>query len=168
MNSYAGVFNHIIDSVTKIFELLINMQPYDVMAWTLLAVVVYTLHGWHKNPRNRFNLADLVCEKGELSSSKFLKTGSWVIMSYGFILLSRQAPESLVAYAPLYGGIWVSARALEKWQQTNNVNVGSTHADTSTHSESYNQTKNDTTITSITLTKTEVDKKKEDTYVEHP
>jgi hypothetical protein len=168
MNTTDGVLNNVINSVTRILEIILALHPYDVLAWTLLIFTVYLMHAWHKDPRNHFNVADLICENGRLSSSKFIKTGSWIIMSYGFILLSKNDPNSLVAYAPLYGGVWVSARVLEKWQQNNNINVSSTQSNTHNVSDMTSNTTSNNTNTNITLTKFEVEDKKQNTYVEHP
>jgi hypothetical protein len=111
-----------------------QLNPYDVLAWALVLTVIFVFWKWHLNPNNKFDLMDLVCEQDKLSSSKFMRTGSWAVMSYGFYLLAKTSPESLVGYAPLYGGIWVSARALDKFQQNNTVNLSGATTHTTTES----------------------------------
>jgi hypothetical protein len=162
MNTSPDLLTNVVNSLSHIIDVMLGMQPYDILAWALLISVVVVLHKWHEDPSSGFNLTDLLCENGKLDSSKFTRTGSWFVMSYGFYLLAKTSPESLIAYAPLYGGIWVSAQALDKWQQNNNVNIGSTHADTQTNT----QTNTQTTTTSITLTEQQKDKMKQDTYIE--
>lgn len=129
-------------------ELLETLEPYDVLAWAVLLSCLVIFWRWHLNPENQFDLSDLICENGILSSTKFMRLGSWAVMSYGFYLLAKTSPDALVGYAPLYGGIWVSARALEKWQQTNDVSL----------------TRNETVVQ--TLTRQEIDQKKQSTYIE--
>lgn len=153
MNHTEDIINNLITSSYRLIEIAMGMQPYDVLAWTLLISVIVILKKWHEDPSSAFNIADLLCENGKLDSTKATRTGSWFVMSYGFYLLSKTSPETLIAYAPLYGGIWVSAKALDKWQQTNSVNVSATHADTTT--------------TNITLTESQKDQMKQDTYEEH-
>lgn len=155
MTTSPDILPSIINAMSHAVDVMLGMQPYDILAWTLLISVVFVLHKWHEDPSSGFNLTDLLCEDGKLDSTKATRTGSWFVMSYGFYLLAKTSPDSLVAYAPLYGGIWVSAKALDKWQQNNNVNVSSTHTDTQT------------TTTNITLTEQQKDKMKQDTYVEH-
>lgn len=140
------------------FDFICSIKPYDFLAWAFIISMVVIFWKWHLNKDNKFDLSDLICVDGELSSSKFMRTGSWAIMSYGFYLLAKTSPESLVAYAPLYGGIWVSARALDKWQQTNSVNVASTHTDT--------QLTENKTITNITLTDSQKEDMKQGFYGE--
>lgn len=111
----------------NILECVTSIQPYDFLIWAVILSAIFIFWKWHLNPENQFDVMDLVCEEGKLSSTKFMRTGSWVVMSYGFYLLSKTSPESLVGYAPLYGGIWVSARALDKWQQNNNIDLSSSH-----------------------------------------
>lgn len=154
MTTMPDVLDTFINSFSKLAEIILSMHPADILAWITLIAVVVVLRKWHEDPNTSFDLSDLLCENGKLDSSKFLRTGSWFVMSYGFYLLSNKSPENLVAYAPLYGGIWVSAKALDKWQQNNNVNIGSTHSDT------------ETTTTNITLTEEQRDKMKQDTYEE--
>lgn len=72
---------------------------------------------WHLDRKNKFNLLDLVCTDGRLNDKKAVRFGSWVVMTIGFYTLAMHHPEQLVAYAPLYGGLWVSAAALDKWQR---------------------------------------------------
>jgi hypothetical protein len=141
-------------------ELLCTIKPYDFLAWAFILSAVIIFWKWHLNQNNHFNVMDLVCEDGKLSSSKFMRTGSWAVMSYGFYLLAKQSPENLVGYAPLYGGIWVSARALDKWQQTNNVNLSSTH--TETYSESHST--EEKVLTNITLTPEQKEQLKQACY----
>lgn len=137
-------------------NLLSQLNPHDVLIWSIVLSAILIFWKWHLSEENQFNLMDLVCQNGKLSSSKFMRTGSWAVMSYGFYLLAKSSPESLVAYAPLYGGIWVSARALDKWQQTNNVNVSDTHTETVT-------TENKT-LTNITLTDSQKEELKQGFY----
>ena len=154
MNATPDALNHVIDSVTRLLSIAMGMQPYDVLAWAMMVAVVVIMKRWHEDKANGFNLSDLLCTNGIIDSSKFTRTGSWVVMSYGFYLLAKTSPESLVAYAPLYGGIWVSAKALDKWQQTNNVSI-----------ESKKEVEEKTT-TNITYTEEQKDQMKQDTYVE--
>lgn len=117
-----------------------SIKPYDALAWIIILSAAIIFWRWHLDKNNQFNLADLVCENGKLDANKFLKTGSWLVMSYGFYLLSKESPQNLVAYAPLYGGIWVSAEALSKWQQNNSVSIGSTNNQTRTITENISLT----------------------------
>lgn len=135
-----------------------NVAPYDFLLWVLVFSCIIIFWRWNLDKHNSFNLMDLVCDHGKLSSGKFMRAGSWAVMSYGFYLLAKTSPENLVAYAPLYGGIWVSARALDRWQQTNTVGVTAA----STHTETLNHTINE----NITYTAEQVDKIKENHYSE--
>lgn len=140
----------------NLIEFFSTVKPYDVLAWIVLVSSVIIFWRWHLNKDNEFNIADLICENGKLSSTKFMRTGSWAVMSYGFYLLAKASPESLVGYAPLYGGIWVSARALDKWQQTNTVNLAATQIDTTEHK----------TLTNITLSEDQKEELKQGFYTE--
>ena len=96
-----------------------HLNPYDFLAWAVIITVVVIFWRWHLNPHNRFNLMDLFCDDGKVSSGKFMRTGSWVVMSYGFYVISNQSPDLLVAYSTLYGCLWVSARAVDIFQKNN-------------------------------------------------
>ena len=85
-------------------------------------------------------------------------------MSYGFYLLSQNSPESLVGYAPLYGGVWVSARVFDKWQQNNNVNVSANHTDTETTTTSTSIEQK--ILAEIGLSDEQVDKIKASVYTD--
>jgi hypothetical protein len=141
-------------------DFICTIKPYDFLAWACILSGVFIFWRWHLSKDNNFDLMDLICEQGKLSSGKFMRVGSWAVMSYGFYLLAKTSPESLVGYAPLYGGIWVSARALDKWQQTNHVNLDAS-------SKEVHETKEET-ITHVFLTNEQVEAKKSDFYSEGP
>ena len=94
--------------------------PVSLDDYIYLAVAISTLAvfwRWHVNPENHFNVMDLVCTDGAVNDKKFMRFGSWVVMTLGFYTLSMHHPKELVWYAPLYGSLWVGAAALDKWQR---------------------------------------------------
>ena len=141
-------------------DFITSIKPYDFLVWCVILSGVFIFWQWHLSKDNQFDISDLVCVDGKLSSSKFMRTGSWIVMSYGFYLLAKTSPESLVGYAPLYGGLWVAARALDKFQQTNNVDLSSSH----NYSESHVDEKR--VLTNITLTEAQKDELKQGFYSE--
>lgn len=86
-----------------------------LLFYALLLGVGLTLVKWHLS-RNNFSLLDLVCTDGKLNDKKFIRTGSWVVMTYGFYVLIEDGKD-LVAYGGLYGALWVGNAALDKYQR---------------------------------------------------
>ena len=88
----------------------------DVILWVVILLVAVSLIRWHLNPRNGFNLADLICTDKKLNDKKFMRTGAFVVMTYGFYSLVEDG-KLTEAYATLYGMLWVGNAALDKWQR---------------------------------------------------
>lgn len=149
-----------------VLEFLLSIKPYDFLAWTVIISAIVIFWTWHFNRKNKFDISDLVCENGKLSSSKFMRTGSWAVMSYGFYLLAKTSPESLVGYAPLYGGIWVTARALDKFQQVNNLSLTASDVKSDSTTHAYSESTESKTLTNITLTDDQKDQLKQGFYSE--
>jgi hypothetical protein len=91
---------------------------FDDYLYPLVAIFSFlVLLKWHLAKDNTLSLLDLVCTDGKLNDRKVARMGSWIVMSLGFYTLSVHSPEQLNAYAPLYGALWVSSAAIDKWQR---------------------------------------------------
>lgn len=101
----------------EIWTFVRGINPSDFFIWSVIFTFLFVFWRWHLGKNNKFNLMDLFCDDGKVSSGKFLRTGSWIIMSYGFYVVSNKSPELLVAYSALYGALWVSARAVDVYQK---------------------------------------------------
>lgn len=96
----------------------------DYLFVLVAAICLAILIKWHLDEHNRLSLLDLVCTDGKLNDKKFVRFGSWVVMTLGFYTLAMHHPAYLETYAPLYGALWVGSAALDKWQrqkETENV-----------------------------------------------
>lgn len=96
-------------------QLTASMLQQDVLLWLLVAAVSITLMKWHLSDSS-FNLSDLICTDGRLNDKKALRTGTWIVMSYGFYSLVEDG-KLTEWYATLYGALWVGNAALDKWQR---------------------------------------------------
>lgn len=88
--------------------------------WVYLCFVVFAagvLLAWHRDPANKLNLLDLICKDGKISDHKFMRFGAWCVMTLGFYTMQMHRPELLIWYAPLYGALFVSMAAVDKWQR---------------------------------------------------
>jgi len=98
------------------------VQDYIAIAAAVVALAVFLR--WHLNPRNQFDLMDLICTDKRLNDKKFMRTGSWAVMTWGFYAMVEQGKD-IVTYATLYGALWVGNAALDKWQRGNEQKGGS-------------------------------------------
>ena len=80
----------------------------ELLLALLVAVVVATLVQMTLNPRDNFDLKDLVGIDGKLDEKKFTRFGAWVLSSWGFVYLLISRPENFPEwYFTVYMGAWV-------------------------------------------------------------
>lgn len=74
----------------------------------LVFVVLAVLIRMTLNPRDGFDLKDLVGHEGKLDEKKFTRFGAWVISTWGFIYLLVSKPETFPEwYFTVYMSTWV-------------------------------------------------------------
>lgn len=80
----------------------------ELLLALLVGIVVATLVRMTLNPRDGFDLKDLVGVDGELDEKKFTRFGAWVLSSWGFVYLLVSKPENFPEwYFTVYMGAWV-------------------------------------------------------------
>ena len=91
------------------------MTSVSNWALTFIAVLVLILlWRWTVN-HPEFDLADLLTDpNGKVSSSKFMATGGWVLMSWGFITLVQQG-KMTEWYLAAYGGLCFGIKVAKDW-----------------------------------------------------
>ena len=91
------------------------MTSVSNWALTVIAVLVLILlWRWTVN-HPEFDLADLLTDpNGKVSSSKFMATGGWVLMSWGFITLVQQG-KMTEWYLAAYGGLCFGIKVAKDW-----------------------------------------------------
>ena len=86
----------------------------DLLALCLLAIFSILLLRWHFRSDNQFDLTDLICVDRKLNDKKFIRTGSWAVMTWGFYAMVEDG-KLTEWYAGLYGALWVSNALVDKW-----------------------------------------------------
>lgn len=80
----------------------------ELLLALLVGIVVATLVRMTLNPRDGFDLKDLVGVDGKLDEKKFTRFGAWVLSSWGFVYLLVSKPENFPEwYFTVYMGAWV-------------------------------------------------------------
>ena len=95
-------------SIDKIMNYFNVNNTMEILLAFLLFMIFFVLIKMTLNPRDTFDLKDLVSVDGKLDEKKFTRFGAWVISTWGFvyILVSdvRNLPEW---YFAAYMGAWV-------------------------------------------------------------
>jgi len=93
-----------------------NMLQQDMLVWAVLVLTTAVFVRWHFNPKNQFDLMDLICTDKKLNDKKFMRTGAWAVMTWGFYAMAEQG-KLTEWYVGIYGALWVGNAALDKWQR---------------------------------------------------
>ena len=82
---------------------------------SIMAVIVLVLLWKWTRSHPMFDLADLVTEEnGKVSSSKFMATIGWILMSWGFVTLTQQG-KMTEWYMAAYGGLCFGLKMAKDW-----------------------------------------------------
>lgn len=80
----------------------------EMLLALLIFLVIVTMVRMTLNPRDSFDLKDLVSRDGKLDEKKFTRFGAWVISSWGFIYILVSDVKNLPEwYFVGYMGAWV-------------------------------------------------------------
>lgn len=101
-----------------------NLLNQDLLALTLLLLFSILLVRWHFRSDNHFDLTDLICVDGKLNDKKFIRTGSWAVMTWGFYAMVEDG-KMTEWYAGLYGALWVSNALVDKWLRKGEAHANS-------------------------------------------
>ena len=89
------------------------MLNQDLFAGSGLTLALLVLLYWHLKP-TEFDLTDLICTNGKLNDKKFIRFGSWVVMTWGFYAMVEDG-KLTEWYVGVYGALWVGNAALHQW-----------------------------------------------------
>lgn len=92
-----------------------NIMQQDVLGWIAITAVVSVLLKWHFSTEYAdFTLLDLICTGGNLNDKKFMRTGAFMVMTWGFYAMVEDG-KLTEWFAMLYGSLWVGNAALHEW-----------------------------------------------------
>ena len=92
----------------KIMNYFTAANTMEFLLALLVFVVLAVLVRMTLNPRDGFDLKDLVGHEGKLDEKKFTRFGAWVLSSWGFVYLLVSKPENFPEwYFTVYMGAWV-------------------------------------------------------------
>ena len=98
------------------------MDFYNLSISAIAIAVLIMLWRWTRNHPN-FDLSDLItADNGKVSSPKFMATGGWVLMSWGFITLVQQG-KMTEWYMAAYGGLCFGIKVAKDWMNKPEVNT---------------------------------------------
>jgi hypothetical protein len=82
----------------------------------LILMVIMTMVAMHRNPKDSFDIKDLVSSDGKLDEKKFTRFGAWVISTWGFIYLIISNPTTFPEWYFIgYMGAWVANAIFDKY-----------------------------------------------------
>lgn len=91
------------------------MTDYTAILGLIVATVLAgLLLRWHLASDNVVDLTELICTDGKLNDKKFMRFGSWLVMTWVlyYMTLNHKLTEW---YVVIYGGLWVSNALFDKW-----------------------------------------------------
>lgn len=89
-----------------------------LLALLILLVIIVTVK-MTCNPRDSFDLKDLVSSNGHVDEKKFTRFGAWVVSTWGFVYLLVSKPENFPEwYFTVYMGAWVANAIMDKYMNT--------------------------------------------------
>lgn len=92
----------------KIMNYFTVANTMEFLLALLVFVVLAVLIKMTLNPKDGFDLKDLVGHDGKLDEKKFTRFGAWVLSSWGFVYLLVSKPETFPEwYFTVYMGAWV-------------------------------------------------------------
>lgn len=92
----------------KIMNYFTAANTMEFLLALLVFVVLAVLIRMTLNPKDDFDLKDLVGHEGKLDEKKFTRFGAWVLSSWGFVYLLVSKPDTFPEwYFTVYMGAWV-------------------------------------------------------------
>lgn len=88
----------------------------DLILIAVLLTGLLILIRWHFKPDNEFSLMALVCTDGKLNDKKFMRTGAWLVSTWGFYWLTLH-DKMTEWYFGGYMLAWTGVAAFDKWQR---------------------------------------------------
>lgn len=102
--------------VDKFFNYFNAPNTMELLLALLIFSVVVMLIRMSLDPRDSFDLKDLVSVDDRLDEKKFTRFGAWVLSSWGFVYLLVSKPDNFPEwYFTVYMGAWVLNVIAEKY-----------------------------------------------------
>lgn len=87
------------------------------LGWTLALTslaLCLILALWHRDRDNGLDLRDLVCDQGRLDEKKFVRLGTWIVSTWGFVYLIVEERFS-EWYFVGYMAAWVGNAIIDRY-----------------------------------------------------